>query len=180
MPDPPREGGIPTLSAKSNTHSLSSPLTSICWPKLSGEESHLTSLMDEYKESLCNKVTCTLKEYERKNVKPEPPPHYTTIAVEINNGGSHLSFQLHQIQQLRDLLVQKFGVNDALFAGFTKGNIVLYFFIPEEAVYLLCLKLEANYTALEEQHVTKLVVFGHFSVDICYRQMSLLHKVSVA
>ena len=147
---------------------------------VSREGSPLASLMAEYKESFCTKVTCTLKECERKNVKPEPPPHYITIAVEINNGRSHLSFHLHQILQLRDLLVQKFGVNDALFAGFTESSIVLYFFVPEEAVYLLCLKLEGNYTALEEQHVTTLVVFGHFSVNIGYQQMSLLHKVSVA
>ena len=146
---------------------------------VSREGIHLASLMAEYKESFRTKVTCTLQECERKNVKPEPPPNYTTIAVEINTGGNPLSFHLHQILQLQDLLVQKFGVNDALFAGFTEGSIVLYFFIPEEAVYSLCPKLEANCTALEELHVTTLVVFGHFSVDVGYQQMNLLHKVSV-
>ena len=57
---------------------------------VSGEESHLASLMAEYKESFRSKVTHTLEECKRKNLKPEPPPHYTTIAVEVNNGRSHL------------------------------------------------------------------------------------------
>ena len=147
--------------------------------RVSGEGSHLASLMAEYKERFCTKVTYTLEECKRKNVKPEPPPNYTTIAVEVNTGGTPLGFHLHQILQLKDLLVQKFGVSGTLFAGFTEGSIVLYFFIPEEAVYSLCPKLEANCTALEELHVTMLVVFGHFSVDVGYQQMSLLHKVSV-
>ena len=113
-------------------------------------------------------------------MKPEPPPGYTTMAVEINTGGNPLSFHLYQILQLKDLLVETFGVSDALFAGFTEGSIVLYFYIPEEAVYSLCPKLEANCTVLEEQHVTTLIVFDHFSVDVGYQQMSLLNNVSIA
>ena len=147
--------------------------------RASGVSSPLASLMAEYKENVRSKVTHTLEECKIKNVKPEPPPNYTTIAVEVNTGGNPLSFHLYQIFQVKDLLVQKFGVNDVLFAYFTMGSIVLYFFIPEEAMYSLCPKLEANCTALEELHVTTLVVFGHFSVDVGYQQMSLLHKVSV-
>ena len=146
---------------------------------ISGVRSQLASLMTKYKKKIRNKVTRTLKECKIKNVKPEPPPNYTTIAVEINTGGNPLSFHLHQLLQLKDLLVQNFGVSGTLFAGFTTGSIVLYFFIPEEAVYSLCPKLEANCTALEELHVTTLVVFGHFSVDIGYQQMALLHTVSI-
>ena len=146
---------------------------------VSGEGSHLASLMAEYKESFRTKVTHTLEECKIKNVKPEPPPHYTTIAVEIDAGENPLGFHLYQILQLRDLLVQKFGVSGTLFRGFTTGSIVLYFFIPEEAVYSLCPKLEANCAALEELHVTTLVVFGHFSVDVGYQQMSLLYKVGL-
>ena len=146
---------------------------------VSGEGSHLASLMTKYKKNICSKVKRTLKECKRKNVKPEPPPQYTTIAVEIDPDGNPLSFHLHQILQLRDLLVQKFGMSGTLFRGFTKRSIVLYFFIPEEAVYSLCPKLESNCTALEELHVTTLVVFGHFSVDVGYQQMSLLHKVGL-
>ena len=146
---------------------------------VSGVGSPLASLMAEYKENVHSKVTQTLEECKIKNVKPEPPPHYTTIAVEINTRGRPLSFHLYQIFQVKDLLVQKFGVKDVLFAGFTTGSIVLYFFIPEEAVYSLCPKLEANCIALEELHVTTVVEFGHFSVDVGSQQMSLLHKVSV-
>ena len=146
---------------------------------VSGVGSPLASLMDEYKENFRSKVTQTLEECKIKNVKPEPPPHYNIMAVEVNTGGNPLSFHLYQIFQVKDLLIQKFGVKDVLFAGFTEGSIILYFFIPEEAVYSLCPKLEANCTALEELHVTTLVVFGHFSVDVGYQQMSLLHKVSV-
>ena len=146
---------------------------------VSGKGSRLASLMAKYKESFRTKVTHTLEECETKNVKPEPPPHYTTIAVGIDTGGNPLSFHLYQILRLKGLLVRKFGVSGTLIAGFTMGSIVLYFFIPEEAVYSLCPKLEANYTALEELHVTTLVVFGHFSVDVVYQQMSLLYKVSV-
>ena len=142
--------------------------------RFTGVGSPLGSLMDEYKRNVRAKVTHTLEECKRKNVKPEPPPGYTTMAVEINTGGSRLSFHLYQILQLKDLLVETFGVSDALFAGFTEGSIVLYFYIPEEAVYSLCPKLEANCTVLEEQHVTTLIVFDHFSVDVGYQQMSVL------
>ena len=141
--------------------------------------SPLGSLMDEYKKNVCSKVTATLEECKSKNVKPEPPPGYTTMAVEIDTGGNPLSVHLYWILQFKDMLVKRFGVSDALFAGFTEGSIVLYFYIPEEAVYSLCPKLEANCTVLEEQHVTTLVVFDHFSVDVGYQQMSLLGKVSV-
>ncbi len=147
--------------------------------RVSGVGSPLASLMVEYKESFRTKVTHTLEECKKKNVKPEPPPHHTIMAVEINTGGNPLSFHLYRILQLKDLLVQNFGVSGTLFAGFTEGSIVLYFYIPEEAVYSLCPKLEANCTALEELHVTTLVVFGHFSVDVGYQQMSLSQKVSV-
>ena len=148
--------------------------------RFTGVGSPLGSLMDEYKRNVRAKVTHTLEECKRKNVKPEPPPGYITMAVEINTGGSCLSFHIYQILQLKDLLVETFGVSDALFAGFTEGSIVLYFYIPEEAVYSLCPKLEANCTVLEEQHVTTLIVFDHFSVDVGYQQMSLLGKVSFA
>ena len=141
--------------------------------------SPLRSLMAKYKRKIRSKVTRTLKECKKKNVKPEPPPGYTTMAVEINTGGSPLSFHLYQILQLKDLLVERFRVSDALFAGFAESSIVLYFFIPEEAMYSLCPKLEANCTVLEDRHVTTVVVFDHFSVDVVYQQMSLLDKVSV-
>ena len=147
---------------------------------VTNEGSPLRTLMAKYKKNVRSKVTHTLEECKKRNVKPEPPPGYITMAVEIDTGGSRLSFHLYQILQLKDLLVEMFGVSDALFAGFTEGSIVLYFYIPEEAVYSLCPKLEANCTVLEEQHVTTVVVFDHFSVDVGCQQMSLLDKVSVA
>ena len=170
---------VPHLQDYNYWNYLNTDLVEGIIKRVSGVGSPLASLMAEYKENVCSKVTHTLEECKTKNVKPEPPPHYTTIAVEVNTRGNPLSFHLYQLLQVKDLLVQKFGVNDVLFAGFTEGSIVLYFFIPEEAVYSLCPKLEANCTALEELHVTTLTVFGHFSVDVGYQQMILLHKVSV-
>ena len=140
----------------------------------------LQALMTGYKKNACSKVTHTLEECQKKKVKPEPPQNYTTMAVEINPGGNPLSFHLYQILQLKDLLVNRFGVRGALFAGWSEGSIVLYFFIPEEAVYSLCPKLESSCAALQHLHVTTVVVFGHFSVDVGYQQMALLHKVGVA
>ena len=142
--------------------------------------SSLQSLMTKYKENVCSKVTRTLEECERKKVKLSAPPNYTTMAFEMNPGGSPLSFHLRQILDLKDVLVRRFGVCGALFAGWSEGSIVLYFFIPEEAVYSLCPKLESDCASLQRLHVTTVVVFGHFSVDVGYQQMSLLHKVGVA
>ena len=142
--------------------------------------SSLQSLMTKYKENVCSKVTRTLKECKRKKVKLSAPPNYTTMAVEMNPGGSPLSVHLRQILDLKDVLVRRFGVCGALFAGWSEGSIVLYFFIPEEAVYSLCPKLESDCASLQRLHVTTVVVFGHFSVDVGYQQMSLLHKVGVA
>ena len=142
-------------------------------------DSPLQSAMKEYKSKVVLKVTCTLEDCEKKGVKPEPPRNYTIMAVEINRGGNPLRFHLYQILQVRDQLVETFGVSDALFAGFGEGSIVLYFFIPEEAVYSLCPKLESECAMLEELHVTTVVVFGHFSVDVSFQQMSLLGKVGI-
>ena len=142
--------------------------------------SHLQSLMAKYKANVCSKVARTLKECKKKSVKPEPPPNYTIMAAEVNPGVNPLSFHLYQILQLKDLLITKFGVRSALFAGFHKGSIVLYFFIPDEAVYSLCTKLESECVALEELHVTSVVVFDHFSVDVSFQQMTILRKVGVA
>ena len=140
--------------------------------------SPLHSRMTQYKEDVRSKVTHTLEECKKKKVKPEPPPNYSIMAVEVNSRGNPLSFHLHQIMQLRDVLVTKFGVSEALFAGFGEGSIVLYFFIPEEAVYSLCPKLESNCTALQDLHVTTVVVFDHFLVDIGFQQMTIFDKVS--
>ena len=137
----------------------------------------LQTLMATYKENVCSKVTLTLKECKKKKVKP--PLNYTTMAVEINHEGTPLSFHLHQILKLKDVLVNTFGVRGTLFAGWGEGSIVLYFFIPEEAVYSLCPKLESGCATLQRLCVTTVVVFGHFSVDVGYQQMSLLHKVCV-
>ena len=109
----------------------------------------------------------------------QTPPNYTTMAVEINHKGTPLSFHLHQILKLKDVLVHTFGVRGTLFAGWGEGSIVLYFFIPEEAVYSLCPKLESGCVTLQHLCVTTVVVFGHFSVDIGCQQMSLLRKVCV-
>ena len=140
-------------------------------------DSPLRSQMTQYKTNFCSKVTHTLEECRKKSVKLEPPSDYATMAVKVNLSETPLSFQLHQILQLRDLLVTKFGVSDALFAGFDEGCIVLYFFIPEEAAYSLCPKLESNCTALQDLHVTTVVVFEHFLVDVSFQQMTLLNKV---
>ena len=87
---------------------------------VSGVGSPLASLMAEYKKSFRTKVTNTLKECKRNNVKPEPPPHYTTLhphsCRDQQQGISdHRSFHLYQILQMKDYLVQKFGMSDALF-----------------------------------------------------------------
>ena len=147
--------------------------------RVSHAANSLQTRMTEYKETIRSKVTHTLEECQRKKVKPEPPLNYTTMAVEINNEGTPLSFHLHQILQLKDVLVTTFGMQGALFAGWGEGSIVLYFFIPEEAVYSLCPKLESGCVTLQRLCVTTVVVFGHFSVDIGCQQMSLLHKVCV-
>ena len=147
--------------------------------RVSPSANALQALMMEYKENVCSKVTLTLEECQRKEVKPDPPLNYTTMAVKINNEGNPLRFHLSQILQLKKELVNGFGVRDALFAGFSDGCIVLYFFIPEEAVYSLCPKLESGCATLQHLRVTTVVVFGHFSVDVGCQQMSLLHKVCV-
>ena len=138
----------------------------------------LQALMTGYKKNTCSKVTRTLEECKKKKVKS--PPNYTTMAVEISPGGDPLSYHLYQILQLKELLVNTFGVRGALFAGWSEGSIVLYFFIPEEAAYSLCPKLESSCAALQHLHVTTVVVFEHFSVDVGYQRMALLHKVCVA
>ena len=140
----------------------------------------LHTLMTGYKKNACSKVTRTLEECKKKKVKPKPPPNYATVAVKINSGEDPLSFHLYQILQLKDLLVNTFSVCGTLFAGWSEGCIILYFFIPEEAVYSLCPKLESSCAALQHLHVTTVVVFGHFSVDVGYQQMALLHKVGIA
>ena len=140
-------------------------------------DSSLRTQMEQYKNNVCSKVTHTLEKCRAKSVKLKPPPDYTPVAVKVNHSGIPLSFPLHQILQLKDLLVTKFGVGDALFAGFDEGCIVLYFFIPEEAAYSLCPKLESNCTALQDLHVTTVVVFDHLLVDISFQQMTLLNKV---
>ena len=166
-----------------NTDLIEDIIKHICESILQGVSqaaNSLQALMTGYKKNICNKVTRTLKECKKKKVKPEPPPNYITVAVEINPGGNPLSFHLYQILQLKELLVNTFGVRGALFAGWSEGSIVLYFFIPEEAAYSLCPPLESSCAALQHLHVTTVVVFGHFSVDVGYQQMALLHKVGVA
>ena len=166
-----------------NTDLIEDVIQHICEDTLqpvSGTARSLQSLMTKYKENVCSKVTQTLEECERKKVKLSAPPNYTTMAFKMNPGGSPLSFHLRQILDLKDVLIHRFGVSGALFAGWGEGSIVLYFFIPEEAVYSLCPKLESDCASLQRLHVTTVVVFGHFSVDVSYQQMSLLHKVGVA
>ena len=141
-------------------------------------DSPLRSQMTKYKSNVRSKVALTLKECKKKKVKPEPPPSHTVMAMEINVGESPLSFHLYQILEIKDVLINTFRMRAAQFAGFGEGSIVLYFFIPEEAAYSLCPKLETNCTALQDLHVTTVVVFDHFLVDVGFQQMTLLNKVS--
>ena len=145
---------------------------------VTARDSPLRSQMAKYKSNVRSKVARTLKECKRKKVKPEPPPRYTVMAMEINVGESPLSFHLYQILEIKDVLINTFRMRGAQFAGFVEGSIVLYFFIPEEAAYSLCPKLESNCTALQDLHVTTVVVFDHFLVDVGFQQMTLLKKVS--
>ena len=144
--------------------------------RITEADSLLQTQMTKYKANVCSKVARMLKKCKRKKVKP--PPRHIVMAAEINVVENPLSFHLYQILEIKDLLINKFGMRNALFAGFVEGSIVLYFFIPEEAAYSLCPKLESNCTALQDLHVTTVVVFDHFLVDVGFQQMTLLNKVS--
>lgn len=142
----------------------------------SDDAKSLQELMATYKEDVRKTVTCTLKKCKRKKVKLEPPEKFTTMAVEITELGHHLS----HILKVKDKLISTFKVGRALFAGWTEGCIVLYFFLPEKAMLSLYPKLESGYATLQRLHVTTVVVFDHFSMDVSSQQISLLHKVGVA
>ena len=141
-------------------------------------DSPLRSQMTKYKSNVHRKVACMLEECKKKKVKLEPPPRCTVMAMEINVGESPLSFHLYQILEIKDVLINTFGMCSTQFAGFVEGCIVLYFFIPEVAAYSLCPKLESNCTALQDLHVTTVVVFDYFLVDVGFQRMTLLKKVS--
>jgi len=106
---------VPHLQDYNYWNYLNTDLVEGIIKRVSGVGSPLASLMAEYKENVRSKVTHTLEECKTKNVNPEPPPHYTTIVVEINNRESHPSVHLHRILQVEHLLVQNFGVSGTLF-----------------------------------------------------------------
>ena len=142
----------------------------------SDDANFLNELMKKYRKNVRKKVKCTLKECRKKKIKLEPPEKYSTIAVEI----AELELYLYQILEVKDELINTFKIKRALFAGWTEGCIVLYFFLPETAVHTLCPKLESGYATLQRLHVTTVVVFDNFLMDVCSQRSSLLHKVGVA
>ena len=166
-----------------NTGNAEAIITHICKSIhrcASDDANSLQDLMMKYKKNIRNRVTRTLKECKRKKVKPVSPENHITMAVKIDCARSALNVYLYQILDVKDELMRIFNVGSACFAGWDEGSIVLYFFLPEKAVYSPRPKLKSGYATLQRLHVTTVVVFDHFSMDVCSQRITLLHKVGVA
>lgn len=151
-------------------------------PPISHADKPLQTLMKKYKETVCSKVTHIMEECKEKEVTPTPPNNRATMAVKMRvcEGVKNEGVFIYRMFELKEALVNIFGVRGALFEGWRKGSIVLYFSLPEEAVYSLYSKLKSGYATLQHLDVMTVVVFDHYSVDVCSQQISLLHKVGVA
>ena len=119
------------------------------------KDKELARYLREYEESIRERVTQTLEECKNNKIKPQAPPKCAIVPLKLHVDPR--SYSLDKVLQMQDFLVYKMGIKLALFAGWMKGSVILYFYILEsdvenvtlhlkdpECLRLLCLTLDVQ------------------------------------
>ena len=128
-----------------------------------------------YEENVRLKVKATLDTCRNRGVQPEYPPNFVPMSVTI--GVDPHSYSLHNILQMKDFLIHKIGLNIALFAGWTKGSLILHFYIMEEDLVTAERELKARFQDLQMFQVTRLEVFGRFHVAVPIHESEVSYSI---
>lgn len=118
--------------------------------------------MKGYEENVEGKVQTTLKECRNNNISPVRPPNCGHISITADVDSR--SYSLHRILQMKEFLVDKIGLNRALFVGWSRGSVTLHFYIALEEMKMAeqIMKLPEVRVDLQSFHVTKV----RFSLDV--------------
>ena len=139
------------------------------------DDRELNVQLAEYEKSVRKKVTRTLTECKKRNIRPLPPNNFVMVPLTLPVDAH--SYSLHKVLQMKDFLVNKMGIDFAHFAGWKNGSVILYFYILEsdfegatlrlkdpECLRLLCLELDVQNV---EVGVCRGIVSGEF-VEVSY------------
>ena len=69
---------------------------------------------------------------------------------------------------MKNFLVHKIGIDEALFKGWSEGSITLHFYINVDDVEAAQIGLKAHLKELQDLQVTRLEVSGRFCLDVAY------------
>lgn len=139
-----------------------------------GDDS-LQQEIKRYEENVRLKVQATLDTCRKRGVQPECPPNLVSMSVTVNVDAH--SYSLHHILQMKDFLIHQIGLDIALFAGWTKGSLILHFYIMEEDVIIAERELKAHFQDLQMFQVTRLEVFGRFHVDVPIHESEVSYSI---
>ena len=139
------------------------------------DDRELNVQLAEYEKSVRKKVTRTLTECKKRNIRPLPPNNFVMVPLTLPVDAH--SYSLHKVLQMKDFLVNRMGIDIAHFAGWRNGSVILYFYILEkdfedatlrlkdpECLRRLCLELDVQNV---EVGVCRGIVSGKF-VEVSY------------
>ena len=134
---------------------------------LKDEELH--QQLAEYEELVPSVVEATLKECERREVIPVPPPN--SEIVSFRSDVDPLSYPLYHILEMKNFLVQYLKMDEGIFAGLTISSVVLHFFIAVDDMETVKHGLKKYSKELLKLKVASVKSEGRFTFDVSSGQL---------
>ena len=159
------------LTSQGPLHNIADELMNTlqkCWDYLNFEfaqlvvqylgDEQLQKKMTIYEENVPLKVRKTIEECKQRAVQSKPPPNYVSMSVTVQVDPH--SYSLHHVLRMKNFLVHKIGIDEALFRGWSEGSITLHFHINVDDVEAAQIGLKAHLKELQDLQVTRLEVSG--------------------
>lgn len=118
----------------------------------------LQKRMEAYEAEVQRGTEKLLTECNVDKITPHAPPGCKTMTISLRVDSR--SYSLYRVLEIQDFLVRRIGVSLALFAGWSKGSILLYFYILTEHMGTTVLQLNKHDLQLSNQQVEAIHVDG--------------------
>ena len=128
-----------------------------------------------YENNVRLKVKATLDTCRERDIHPECPPNFVPLSVTLNVDPH--SYSLHRILQMKDFLIHKMGLDNALFVRWINGSLILHFYIMEEDVITAERGLKVHFQDLQMFQVTRVEVFGRFHVNVPIHESEVSYSI---
>ena len=125
----------------------------------------LSKLLKDYEKELGVFFEEKLMSFKGQQISLVEAADMTHMAVEVATNSSELP--LSRVLKLKDFFQDYLKLNKVLFEGFKDGCTVLFFAITHAAATFLAPNVLSHLSQLRSEfHVTRILVYDHFAVDI--------------